>query len=359
MSAQLTELLKHVDELKWHTLTATVNEIRGPAQFLKDLLFSRSQPVETEDIELGLREGAREVAPFVRKNGEALLVDGLQDKFQSVQAPNIRIKMPFTASNLLYTRRAGTPIFPGRGTQLSALQRKVADDLQFMADKITNAEELLCSQILAGQISYQVSPNENYQITVPRPASHVLVAPIFWDNADPQLPNPEQDAHTAKRVMSEDPGLSVTHCLLGEEAATHFINLCKRQNVLLDKRRLDDGSITLQTQFQESGAIFLGRAFGMDFWEYSRKLNVAGVSTDLIRPKYAEFIHVGPAADRVLYYGAIPDMTALQGGNYVGERFSKSWVQEDPSQIMYLTHSRPLPWARRPNTWVSMKVVSG
>ena len=76
-------------------------------------------------------------------------------------------------------------------------------------------------------------------------------------------------------------------------------------------------------------------------------------------PKYAEFVTATPAAEMIEYFGAIPDMKALQGRLYVAQRFSKAWEVEDPSSIMNLTHSRPLPVARRPDSTVSMKVVSG
>jgi hypothetical protein len=60
-----------------------------------------------------------------------------------------------------------------------------------------------------------------------------------------------------------------------------------------------------------------------------------------------------------MYYGAIPDLKALQGRLFRGKRFSKSWEQEDPSVMWQLLHSRPLPVTRRPDSMVSMKVVSG
>jgi len=68
---------------------------------------------------------------------------------------------------------------------------------------------------------------------------------------------------------------------------------------------------------------------------------------------------VSPAAENVMYYGAIPDFDALQGRAWVGRRFGKSWMDKDPSAQIALVHSRPLPVPRRPGSMVSMKVVSG
>ena len=360
MDDELVTLLKEVDELKVMTLTETVREIDTPAQFLSTLLFSRHQTFATETLEIGLKSGSRVHAPLVRRGGEALLVPGLTDGWQRIQAPNIRIKMPFEAIDLLFTRRAGQQFHTTSGEINQALAQKIGDDLEYMRGQRDNAEELLCAQTVAGQISYQVSPNENYQVTIPRPATHTFTAPTLWDDADPDLVDIAGDCHAVKRIMNNDPGLAPTHCVLGTEAADKFLSVLAKRSDTLDKRRLDDGSISLQSQFAQNGAIYLGRYAGIEFWEYSRTvIDPSGTEVNLIRPKYAEFFHVGPAADRRLYYAAIPDIQAIQNGQHVSEMFSKSWVQEDPSQIMYLLHSRPLPWPRRANTWCSVKVISG
>ena len=119
-------------------------------------------------------------------------------------------------------------------------------------------------------------------------------------------------------------------------------------------------SITSETtQFSEDGAIFLGSFCGIRFWSYPRQVKVAGSMTDLIRAKYAEFVCRVPAAEFTLYYGAIHDWKALQNRSFVGERFSKSWEDEDPSVRQLLTHSRPLPVPRRMGAVYSLKVVTG
>jgi len=98
--------------LKWASLTGAINEMRVVTPFLRDLLYSRVQPLATEDVELSVYSSNREIAPFVRKNGEGIMTTGHSENFQTVQAPNIRIKRPFTPSDLLYTRRPGTSVFP-------------------------------------------------------------------------------------------------------------------------------------------------------------------------------------------------------------------------------------------------------
>jgi hypothetical protein len=355
-----------ITELKWAYLTGAINEMKRPNQFLRRLLYGGTEdPVPTEDIEMSVLVKGRETAPFVRKNGEAIMVAGHSETFQTVSATNIRIKRPFTPSELLYTRRPGTAIFVGGpgDSQATAIQRHINRDLQLMADYITNAEEWLVAQTLQGVISYEVADQEVFQITFPRSVSSSITLSIFWDNADPTLPRPLADLHAVKRVMSDNVGLQPTDCILGQEAADALLELAESGN--LDAFKTDSGvrsgTITFLTQFDADGAIFLGEMGGIRFWEYSRTVTHNGSSVSLIRPKYAEFIVANSAAaERVMYYGAIPDMRAMADGR-LGQmqRFAKSWEQQDPSVMMALAASRPLPVPRRPDASVSVKVVSG
>lgn len=348
-----------INELKWQTLTAMINEMKSPRQFLKRLLFSNHETVNTEDIELSTVVAGREVAPLVRKNGEALLVSGHDETFVTVTAPNIRIKRPFTPSELLFGRRPGTVIYPTGDQQLTALQQHVARDMQKMADMVTNAEEYLCSMAIQGQILYSVADEEVFQVTYPVPNANKITLTTFWNDADLTLPAPEEDFTTAKRVANDAVGVNITDAIMGAEAAAAFRKVMLKQNNIATGAILDKGSISFTQNFDQDGVIFIGTFSGIRCWEYSSTLTVNGSSVSLIRSKYVEFVSVSPATERVLYYGAIPDMEALEGKLFVAERFSKSWKIPDPSAMMSLVHSRPLPVLRRPGAGVSMKVVSG
>lgn len=352
-----------INELKWASLTATVNEIKSPNQFLKRLLWSNEEPKSTEDIEIGLISKGREIAPFVKKNGEGIMVAGYDETFQTVQPTNIRIKRPFTPSDLLYGRRPGTVIFsPGASMQMSAIRRHIATDMKVMADYITNAEEYLCSMALQGTVTYEVADQEVFTITYPKPSAHNVTLSVFWDDADLTLPRPLKDVHSVKRLINGEVGLSVSDAICGIEAADALLELVESGNMKmlgLEGQNVQAGQVTFVSQFDNDGVIFLGNIGGIRFWEYGRTALLNGVATSMIRPKYVEFVTRSAAAQRVMYYGAIPDMKALQGRLFQGRRFSKSWENEDPSVLMALTHSRPLPVPRRPGAMVSMKVVSG
>ena len=342
--------------LEWSSLTRAINEIKSPRTFLKNLLFGNHDPQPTEHIEFGVFVGDREVAPFVARDGEAIMVRGYGEVFQTVSPPNIRIKRPVRPSELLFNRHPGDTIFvSGQDTIISAAEAHVARDVQRLADMVSNAEEYLCAQAIRGLISYTAADQANFQIMIPKPAGNTVVLSTFWD--DP-AGSPSTDVMTAKSLISDEVGLAPTDVILGSEAAAAFLSNAEVRGDL-DTRNVLVGGLDLTQQFRDDGAIFLGTLYGLRWWSYPATVSVAGTPYDLIRAKYAEFVCVSPAAENTLYYGAIPDLAALEGRRIQAERFSKSWMQEDPSVMHMLVHSRPLPIPRRPGSMVSMKVVSG
>ncbi|MFG0317081.1 MAG: major capsid protein [Planctomycetota bacterium JB042] len=345
-----------IPELTWQSLTATVNEIKSPNQFLRRLLFGQTVNLETETIEVGILTGDREMAPFVKKNGQAIMVEGLGEKFHAIEAPNIRIKRPFTPSSAFFTRRPGTSVFPTGQEQSSAIQQHIARDMARMSDLATNAEEWLVAQAITGTVSYEVDEEEAYTITFPKPSGNTVILTKFWDQSAPEI---EQDFMTAKKIISEEVGLSPTDCVMSETAATEFLQASEVRS-LLDNRNVAAGAISFNEQFRDDGAIFLGFFGGLRCWMYPRTVTMSDGSTaKMIRDKYVEFLTASPAADNVIYYGAIPDWEAFESGLLATSRFAKSWVEKDPSVRVALLHTRPLPVPRRPGSMVSMKVISG
>lgn len=355
-----------INELKWATLTATVNEMKSPNRFLTRLLFGNTQTLPTEDIEIGVVSKGREIAPFIRKNGEGIMVAGHLEDFRAVSAPNIRIKRPFTPSELLFGRRPGTVIFsPGAGMQMSAIRQHVARDMQVMADYITNAEEYLVSMALQGIITFSHADHDVFQIDFSRDSGNVitLAGNRTWDTAlGSSTARPLWDIHAVKRIM-QDHGVQPTDAICGTDAADALITMVEGDYIKMlgtGGASVEAGDFTFVSKFDNDGVIFLGRIGGVRFWEYGRTaLHPDGTTTiNMVRPKFVEFVSTSATAERVMYYGAIPDMKVLQGRLFQAQRFSKSWDEEDPSVRMALTHSRPLPVLRRPDTSVSVQVVA-
>jgi len=346
--------------VSWQTMTAVVNEMKSPNSFLKDLLWSAEQTVPTESIEINTITKLRYTAPFVRVNGEAKMVTGYGESKSIVEAPNIRIKKPEQPSNLLYRRTPGSLIYVQNGqTQLSAAQEIIARNLKVMNDYVSNTEEWMCAQALVGTIAYSVAGNDVFTITFPKPAGNTITLSTFWDDSDATLPNLEDNFRTAKKVMADEVGIAPTDAIMGASAASNFLRCLKASKLNLTTGLFVAGQITLEQQFSDKGALFMGRFAGLNVWEYSRTVNFEGNSTDMIRSKYVEFVSTSQESQRIMYYASIADFNAVQSGQFETKRFAKSWIEEDPSVYIQLVASRPLPVPRRPGATVSMKVVSG
>lgn len=346
--------------LEWYSLSAMVDERKAPQAFLKNLLFGRVETQPTENIVWDELSGGRNVAPFVSRNGEAIMSGGYSEVERNVMAPNISIKRPFTAADLLFRRHAGDNIvLTGADQVSSAAEREIARQMQRLDDEVANAEEYLVAQAIRGSISYEAADEAVFDITFPKSVGNTITLSDFWD----QTAVVPQNVWTARRRMHDQVSLQPTHCILGEEAADAFIANASVKEYL-DLRRVVTGNLDLTqdvvSQGELMGAMFLGTMFGIQFWAYHPTVTLPdGSSYDLIRPKYAEFVHAGPAAENVMFYGAIADLDANEQGLIQTTRFSKTWRERDPSEQMVVLKSRPLPVPKRPDSIVSMKVVSG
>lgn len=356
-----------ITELRQSTLTAVVEDIKPPLTFLKGLLYSREETLTTETVQIETKARGRTIAPFIRQNGEAIMVERTGASGYVVSAPNIRLKMPLTPSELLYNREPGGLVFsPSAANKAGQLQRQIAEDLEVMNDMIVNAEEYMSAMALQGTISYEVADEEVFTITYSRPAANNITLSTFWDDATPADVRILTNFETAKRVVADDGSPAVTDVILGSEAHDQLIELVQQADATNPIRALisrdsgvDVGALTFIQRYTDGGAIYVGQLAGLRIWAYRATATLNGSTVNMVRPKYAEFVSTSQASQRVMYYGAIPDMRALRGRLFVGRRFSKSWENEDPSAYFGLVHSRPLPVPRRPGATVSMKVISG
>jgi len=347
------------DVLSWSTLTPAVNEMKAPNAFLKNMLFSRAVTVPTRNIELSFLDRGRQIAPFVERNGAAVMTTGRDESFRVITPPHIRVKRPMTPSELLNKRRPGSVIFPGAGGIQSAMREYMASELSMLMDDITNSEEYLCALALRGAISYTAG-EAAFTITFPRDATHdyALGAGDRWNETTASF---RKDFLDAAQLVNDAVSLNVTDVILGTDAADAFLaDAPSELSSLLDVRRMATGTVDLTQQIAESGALYLGTyVHGIRVWRYGRTVDVAGSPVDLIRPKYAEFVARTPAAQFVTYYGAIEDMKAIGAGKVLqSKRFSKSWEEEDPSARMLLVESNPMPVPRRSNATVSIQVLA-
>lgn len=342
--------------LGWAFQTNVLSNIKPNSAFLKGLFFGdRSLNLPTEVAELSYLEGHQQMAPFVEVNAEAVSVQGHSVRFAAVSTPNIRIKRPMEAYTAMLNRLPGSGMFiTGGDAVISARLAAIAEDAKTLADMIERREEWMASTLLTGStagtmdLSYSVDERANWRVRYPRNTAMVAAASASWDSST----DIDGDFHRAKRAMAKNQQLVPTHCILGPLTAARFM---KNAGVraLMDNRRINPGDLQMAGQFNESGAIPLGTFCGISVWEYGGVYTSdAGVETGFMPDGAANsgvalFLHCSPANEGKFLYGAIPDHGAFESGAFVGKRFSKTFKTEDPSTLVQLLQSRPLPIIRR------------
>lgn len=358
----------------WQVLTGLVNEVKRGNRALQELLFSNEDPQSTEKIRWGVLRGERTMAPLIKKNGAPIPVEGLDEDELEVDCPTIDMVRSFHPHELMFERRADTPIFvSGNGSeQVSAAERKIAQELAFMEDKVTNTIEYLVSQAIRGKIAYSVADSnasereDQFEIDFARDASlsiDVSGGTTDWKDA-PTTAKPINDLNLARRRIHSLTGVNATHALMPADVSDAFFDISQIQT-FLDNRRFDAGDARLQERFEALGLRFLGRVAGLNLWEYDRKvilykdIGIPGSSpseTALLPADQVQVVSAVPEAEMVLYYGGIADMDAFDGRSFATRRFSKQWDTPKPSQRHMNLMSRPLPIMRRPNVTATLTV---
>jgi hypothetical protein len=345
-----------VEVLHWSSLTGVVNEIKSPNVFLQKMIFGSHESKETEKMELGILTRSRKMAPFVRKNGMALEMKGGEQEFQTVKPPKIRVKIHLEPSELMDNRRPGFSIFPAGGEVASAAEQEIARKAQVLSDGIAESIEYLCAQALRGTLSYSADEQEVFTVTYDMPAGNTYTLSTKWDDVDALI---SQDFMNAQEIASDEVGLGVTDCIMSASAAQAFMANEEVRFLLTSPNSMNAGALNLAAQFRDDGALLLGEFCGVRCWRYGRETVLpSGSSYALIEDKKVIFLHNGPAAENRMYFGPIHDLTALQGRQFVGERFAKQWIQEDPSVMWMLVESNPLPWPRRPGSIQRVTVLA-
>ncbi len=348
----------------WRTLTEMVLDIRSPATFLQNFLWASESTEATNTFDVEMKFRARIAAPLVRRGAKSILIGGQGTTNTSMQAPCISLSKCFKPSPLMYGRLPGTGIYPTAQDISSAVNIRIAEEMSELADMVTNTQAVLCAQALQGVISYAVPDNEVYRCTFQRSSSTNRVLSIFWNASDLSTVNFHGEVQTWKEVMIDNAQLVPTDALCGSEAAHAFRNLALANRIVKDNifggaGVIQIGQVDFTQQYNDQGVMFLGRVDGINFWDVRMVVDFGGVATPMIRPKFVEVISKDARSDRKMYFGPIEDMKALRGNAFVSKRFSKSWEQEDPSAVMALLKSNPLPVPRRPDATISVKVVSG
>ena len=356
-----------IEAIETRELVRTVNRVERPRRALTKMLFPQAthRTLTTEYVQIDELTGEDEMAPFVEVNGEAIAIGEDNGQSYMLDTPMISVKRALTAQKLLFERRAGQPIVftpDGRDVAGENAVQQIADDTARLERTVNKREEWMIAQMLTGTISYSVPGGASLSVDLRKPAGNDFVAPngIWATSGSPLV---RQDIKVVKRLCNSNEVGGVTDAIGDSTAADALDSLIEGKVVVTD----DAGSVfnpdtKLIAEYAEDGMRYIATIGGIRFWEYNAtyKDDNTGAVTTYIRPGYFEFIPLTNTAqdDRTMFYGRIPDLKAMQEGLDVTERFSRVIEKEEPSVMINILKSRPLPWVYKMGNFISMKVTA-
>lgn len=351
-----------IEALEKRAMTEVVNKREMGKKALTELLFPLSSEVNltTEYVQVDELTGTAGMAPFVEKNGKAIAVGQLNGESHIITTPNINIKRTLTANEQLLKRRAGEPVFVVNGVDVyrQTAEDQIAQDLSYMEETVRNRVEWMISQLITGTISYSVEGGASWKVTTAKPAGNTFTVGTLWTAASP---TPLQNIIAAKRLVQpySGPGFQVALC--GSNAAAAVLKMLEAGTITALKN--DSGVLAgmgdMTANFQANGMLYLGTFGGIPFFEYAGTYAAdgTGTSTPFIRADYVEFLTTAQPDMRTLYNGAKVDIEAIMAGMHIGRRFANSEIDKDVGSYVAYLKARPLPWFKRPEWNVSMKVA--
>lgn len=350
-------------DLNWQTLTDAVNVMKGPPHLLfQELIFKHSQPLASGTINFDRMKAVRQILPAVTPVSGGTVMKGRTLENNSVTAPRLRPKRPFTAQDLLDVRAPGaTPYIPrGAAPQIDAMQAKIADQQSDFVDSILLTAEYWCGQVLqGGKVLVDYEGGSQAEIDYKMPADHkiVLAGADKWNDA---AATPDDDLREWSGLINAKTGLSLDFAVLGKSALTAFLG-SPRVRDLLDRRRIEAGLISPNVK-----NFYLGTFVGVDMFAYSPILpgvdgtpkaflaDDAVVGGSYMAEASTEF---GLIMDLDAHMGADPADALVTGASVQAKMFSKAWTQKDPSSLTLVVESRPLPVMWLPEGFIHADVL--
>lgn len=341
-----------MDLFATRTMLAAVEQMLRSRRFLGTLYFGAT-PVTatTATVDIDIIKGNRKMAPFVRPNRPGKAVDRSGSVMRSYKPAYVKPKLETSAGLLLNQRQPGESLYSGR-SPLERAGDQLARDMEDLDDQINRREEWMIAQALTtGQVQV-VGDGVNDIVDYQMDAEHLVTESVQWTET---TSDPIADLRKYKRRSAKKSGRTANACVMSSEAADAFLD---NESVMkkLNTRRIDLGMI--RPEELPDGVTYLGYLNdpGMDLYAYEEwYLPDEGEEQPMIP---AGGLIVGPTTSRCsMLYGAIQDMSALEGGLFDVARYPKSWLEDDPGVRWLMMQAAPLPGFHEPDAFVYAKVV--
>lgn len=326
------------------TLLGMIEALDRPRRFIFDTFFNAGTiAFDTEEILFDKISASRKVAPYVSPHLAGRAQTGRGATASSFKPAYVKPKAAIQPSAAI-KRRPGERI-AGELSPQDRLDRILVQELQDQDDQIARREELMAIEILrTGKVIVESERFAKMTVDYNRPGGNtvaLLTSSRWGETGISPLANIRTWAQTVHDASGAHPNLVIMDPL----AAGLFLADADLQKIL-DNRRQATGSMELAgaaTGAQGFEAVYLGTIGQFEIWQYQQRYTDEAGASQKMMPDYTVLMgSVG--VEGYACYGAIQDVGALQAM----PRFPKMWENQDPSVVMAMTQSAPLPVPGRP-----------
>lgn len=320
------------------TLLGMVSAIDRPRPFILDLFFGSTVEFDSEEIMFDKLNSSRRIAPYVSPlvAGKAQTLRG--SKAQSFKPAYVKPKAAVNPGAAL-KRRPGE-VIGGDMSPAERFDRILTQELEDQELQIVRREELMAIEILrTGKLVVESADFPKMEIDFGRATNQTvsLSGATRWGQSGVKpFENIKAWAGTVHDAAGAHPNLVI----MGPGAANKFLADEALQKAL-DNRRQSSGSMDFLgavTGAPGVEAVYLGSTGQFEFWQYQQRyVDDAGSLQSMFPTEGVLMASTGVEGYRC--YGAIKDVNVLQAR----ARFPKMWEEHDPSVMMLMTQSAPLP----------------
>jgi len=344
-------------------LTDVVDKREKGKKALQAMLFddSTTSLLTGEYLQADILTGQNGMAPFVEKDGKAIAIERLSGSSEIIECPSINLKSPLTCNDFLLKRQAGEMNMVTNGVDIyrDAAEKQIREDVLTTDDLVENRKEWMVAQLLQGSISYSVEGKSSFTIETQKPGGNTFTVADLWSTSDAKI---FRDIKRAKRVVQPYSGPGFTAGICGQNASDALTDLLEAGTVkpIATDTGVAAGLASFIEEFQSNGMLYIGTFGGIPFFEYAGtyiKDDGTGDSAPFIRTDYVEFVTTQQPQLRKMYYGVIRDIEAVLAGMHIAKSFVNSDLDKDRGTYIAYHKTRPFPWFKRPEWYVSMKVT--
>ena len=322
--------------------------IHPPKSFLRDMFFRTSNISIKETVDIDIRTGGRQLAPFTSLQLPAYTKEKKGWITKSYNPPPINSKAIFTSYDVL-KRDFGSHIYENLMTPEQRAASELGRELQEFVDDITRREEWMAAKLIDTGTYTATGEGVSLVVDFGYVSSHRYTASTLWSAGGAK---PLADIKTACELIEVDGAVKPDTLILGISTVEYFVELVKKTS--LDLRERDLGRILIDQL--PNGANYLGRLseYGLNVYSYASYYD-DGTGT-IVNMVPADRIYLGSTeAYCSCNYGAIPDLqnNVLASVKY----YPKTWMSNDPSAMYLQVQSRPLVAMHQPQAFASIEVV--